>query len=102
MSHAHLDRSKGDTFDLGVITLRLLVGAEQTNGAFAWGSSPAGKGRGRYRTSMNALRSLSTFSMAASPLRTTMTRSRQGPAHSFSCSVVRNTRWPQLSGADGS
>lgn len=38
MTHAHVvEGSRGDTFDLGIITLRLLVGADQTDGIFAVG-----------------------------------------------------------------
>jgi quercetin dioxygenase-like cupin family protein len=38
MTHAHvIEASRGDTFKLGTITLRLLVGADQTNGTFALG-----------------------------------------------------------------
>jgi quercetin dioxygenase-like cupin family protein len=38
MTHAHvIEASRGDTFDLGIIKLRLLVGADQTQGTFALG-----------------------------------------------------------------
>lgn len=38
MTHPNVtDGSQGDTLDLGIITLRLLTVAEQTNGAFAVG-----------------------------------------------------------------
>jgi quercetin dioxygenase-like cupin family protein len=38
MTHAHvIEASRGDTFKLGIITLRLLVGTDQTNGTFALG-----------------------------------------------------------------
>jgi quercetin dioxygenase-like cupin family protein len=36
--------SKGDTLDLGTITLRLLAAAEQTDGAFAVGEFSGGEG----------------------------------------------------------
>jgi mannose-6-phosphate isomerase-like protein (cupin superfamily) len=38
------EESRGDTLDLGTITLRLLVVAEQTNGAFAVGEFSGGEG----------------------------------------------------------
>lgn len=45
MTHAHfIEGSKGDTFELGIITLRLLIGADQTNGAFALGEFSGGEG----------------------------------------------------------
>ncbi|HZJ50151.1 MAG TPA: cupin domain-containing protein [Actinomycetota bacterium] len=45
MTHAHfLEASRGDTFELGIITLRLLVGADQTNGIFAMGEFTGGEG----------------------------------------------------------
>jgi quercetin dioxygenase-like cupin family protein len=45
MTHAHVvDPSRGDTYDLGIITLRLLVGTDQTNGAFALGEFSGGEG----------------------------------------------------------
>ncbi len=38
MTHAHvIEASRGDTFDLGVVTLRVLAAADQTDGAFAVG-----------------------------------------------------------------
>jgi quercetin dioxygenase-like cupin family protein len=38
MTHAQvIEASRGDTFDLGLISLRLLVGTDQTNGTFALG-----------------------------------------------------------------
>jgi len=39
-----IEGSAGDTFELGIIRLRLLVGAEQTNGAFALGEFSGGEG----------------------------------------------------------
>lgn len=45
MTHAHvIDASRGDTFALGNITMRLLVGTDQTNGAFALGEFAGGEG----------------------------------------------------------
>jgi quercetin dioxygenase-like cupin family protein len=45
MTHAHvIEASRGDTFDLGNITMRLLVGTDQTNGAFAVGEFGGGEG----------------------------------------------------------
>ena len=45
MTHAHvIEASRGDTFELGIITLRLLVGADQTNGTFALGEFSGGEG----------------------------------------------------------
>jgi quercetin dioxygenase-like cupin family protein len=38
------EESRGDTLDLGTITLRLLAVAEQTNGAFAVGEFSGGEG----------------------------------------------------------
>lgn len=44
MTHAHVvEASRGDTFDLGIITLRLLIGADQTSGAFAVGEFSGGE-----------------------------------------------------------
>jgi quercetin dioxygenase-like cupin family protein len=38
MTHAHfMEGSRGDTFDLGPVTLKILVGANQTGGSFALG-----------------------------------------------------------------
>ena len=38
MTHEHvIEASRGDIFDLGIIKLRLLVGADQTKGIFALG-----------------------------------------------------------------
>jgi mannose-6-phosphate isomerase-like protein (cupin superfamily) len=38
MTHAQVtDASRGNTFDLGIVKLRFLVGADQTNGSFALG-----------------------------------------------------------------
>ena len=39
-----IEGSKGDTLDLGTITLRLLAVAEQTNGAFAVGEFSGAEG----------------------------------------------------------
>jgi mannose-6-phosphate isomerase-like protein (cupin superfamily) len=39
-----IEGSRGDTLDLGTITLRLLAVAEQTNGAFAVGEFSGGEG----------------------------------------------------------
>jgi quercetin dioxygenase-like cupin family protein len=45
MTHAHvIEASRGDTFELGNITMKLLVGTEQTNGAFALGEFAGGEG----------------------------------------------------------
>lgn len=45
MTHAHvIAASRGDTFELGNITMRLLVGTDQTNGAFALGEFAGGEG----------------------------------------------------------
>jgi quercetin dioxygenase-like cupin family protein len=45
MTHAHVIKaSRGDTFELGNITMRLLVGTDQTNGAFALGEFAGGEG----------------------------------------------------------
>jgi quercetin dioxygenase-like cupin family protein len=45
MTHAHvIEASRGDTFELGIITLRLLVGGDQTNGSFALGEFSGGEG----------------------------------------------------------
>jgi quercetin dioxygenase-like cupin family protein len=45
MTHAHVIKaSRGDTFDLGNITMRLLVGTDQTNGAFALGEFAGAEG----------------------------------------------------------
>jgi quercetin dioxygenase-like cupin family protein len=45
MTHPNVtEASEGDTFDLGTITLRRLVGAEQTNGSFALGEFSGGEG----------------------------------------------------------
>jgi quercetin dioxygenase-like cupin family protein len=45
MTHPNvIQASKGETFDLGSITLRRLAGAEQTNGAFALGELSGGEG----------------------------------------------------------
>ena len=38
------EEDRGDTLDLGIITLRLLAVAEQTNGAFAVGEFSGGEG----------------------------------------------------------
>ena len=44
MTHARfIKASRGDTFELGIITLRLLVGADQTDGAFALGEFSGGE-----------------------------------------------------------
>jgi quercetin dioxygenase-like cupin family protein len=46
MTHAHVtEASRGDTFELGNITMRLLVGTDQTNGAFALGEFAGGEGQ---------------------------------------------------------
>jgi quercetin dioxygenase-like cupin family protein len=39
-----IEGSRGDTFELGIITLRLLVGTDQTNGSFALGEFSGGEG----------------------------------------------------------
>lgn len=45
MTHAHvIEATRGDTFELGIITLRLLVGTDQTNGTFALGEFSGGEG----------------------------------------------------------
>jgi mannose-6-phosphate isomerase-like protein (cupin superfamily) len=45
MTHPSVtDGSGGDTLDLGIVTLRLLTLAEQTNGAFAVGEFSGGEG----------------------------------------------------------
>lgn len=45
MTHAHvIEASRGDTFELGNIRMRLLVGMDQTNGAFALGEFAGGEG----------------------------------------------------------
>jgi quercetin dioxygenase-like cupin family protein len=45
MTHAHvIEASRGDTFELGPITLRLLVGTDQTNGTFALGEFSGAEG----------------------------------------------------------
>jgi quercetin dioxygenase-like cupin family protein len=45
VTHVHvIEGPKGDTFDLGAITLRLLAGTDQTNGAFALGEFSGGEG----------------------------------------------------------
>jgi mannose-6-phosphate isomerase-like protein (cupin superfamily) len=45
MTHPNvIEASEGDTFDLGIIRLRRLAGAEQTNGAFALGEFSGGEG----------------------------------------------------------
>lgn len=36
MTHAHvIEASRGDSFELGIVTLRLLIGTDQTSGAWA-------------------------------------------------------------------
>ena len=45
MTHAHVtEASRGDTFELGNITMSLLVGTDQSNGAFALGEFAGGEG----------------------------------------------------------
>lgn len=45
MTHAHVvEASRGDTFDLGIATLRLLVATDQTNGTFALGEFAGAEG----------------------------------------------------------
>jgi mannose-6-phosphate isomerase-like protein (cupin superfamily) len=45
MTHPNVtEASRGDTFDLGTITLRRLAGAEQSNGAYALGEFSGGEG----------------------------------------------------------
>jgi quercetin dioxygenase-like cupin family protein len=39
-----IEGSAGDTYQLGIVTFRLLVGAEQTEGAFAVGEFAGGEG----------------------------------------------------------
>jgi hypothetical protein len=45
MTHPNVtDGSRGDTLDLGIVTVRLLAVADQTNGAFALGEFSGGEG----------------------------------------------------------